>query len=127
MCNALIFGNVAILIQSFDSIGTRYRERMETINEFVRFHELPEVRRRRGRCCCPSAAHHHRKAGFYAAAQQESALLCCSLVASDTSPATAAAAAAAAGGRRAAAAATTRPWPSASGRTSSTCGTCTMG
>lgn len=44
VCNALIFSNIAILIQSFDSVGTRFRERMETINAFVKFHELPEAR-----------------------------------------------------------------------------------
>ena len=37
----LIFGNVALLIQSFDSVGTRFRERMEAVNAFIRFHELP--------------------------------------------------------------------------------------
>lgn len=38
---AVIFGNIAALIQSFDSNTAMYRERLKKINDFARYNELP--------------------------------------------------------------------------------------
>lgn len=38
---ATIFGSVAVLLQNFDRAGSRYRERMEAVAEFVNFFGIP--------------------------------------------------------------------------------------
>ena len=38
---ALIFGNIAQLIQKIDASGARYQQQLDKINEFARFHRLP--------------------------------------------------------------------------------------
>ena len=38
---AMIFGNIAQLIQKLDAAGVRYQEQIEKVDEFIRFHRLP--------------------------------------------------------------------------------------
>lgn len=38
---ALVFGNVAIMVQGLEGAGARYRERVQTLNEFIAFHAIP--------------------------------------------------------------------------------------
>lgn len=38
---AIIFGNVAVLVQRFDVENSRFRDKMQKINEFMTFHMLP--------------------------------------------------------------------------------------
>ena len=38
---ALVFGNVALLVQGFEGVRARYRERVAQLNEFIEQHELP--------------------------------------------------------------------------------------
>mmetsp|Transcript_16274 Transcript_16274/g.55407 ORF Transcript_16274/g.55407 Transcript_16274/m.55407 type:complete len:937 (-) Transcript_16274:8826-11636(-) len=47
--SAVIFGNVAVLISSFDAAYARYRERMDTVNEFITANSIPEHLRKRMR------------------------------------------------------------------------------
>jgi len=44
---ALVFGNVALLVQGFEGAGARYRERLQTLREFCAFHALPPPLARR--------------------------------------------------------------------------------
>ena len=38
---AMVFGNIAQLIQKIDASGMRYQQHLDKINEFARFHRLP--------------------------------------------------------------------------------------
>jgi len=38
---ALVFGNVALLVQGFEGAKARYRERLAALDEFIAFHSLP--------------------------------------------------------------------------------------
>jgi len=40
VCTAFIFGNVAVLIQSFDAANYRHQHVLDTLNEFLSFHDL---------------------------------------------------------------------------------------
>mmetsp|Transcript_44297 Transcript_44297/g.140960 ORF Transcript_44297/g.140960 Transcript_44297/m.140960 type:complete len:872 (+) Transcript_44297:215-2830(+) len=46
---AVIFGNVAVLISSFDAAYSRYRDRMDRVNEFIDNNEIPSELRDRMR------------------------------------------------------------------------------
>jgi hypothetical protein len=59
VCTALVFGNVALLVQGFDGGSARLRERLETLNEFIAAHEVPAplAARIRGAVAHAAAAH----------------------------------------------------------------------
>ena len=42
VCNAVVFGNIGALVLSSDQNGARYRQKVETINQIIRFYALPE-------------------------------------------------------------------------------------
>jgi CRP-like cAMP-binding protein len=66
VCTALVFGNVALLVQGFDGAGARLRERLATLNEFIARHEVPPPLAARIRAAAAHAAAAH--AGVDAAA-----------------------------------------------------------
>lgn len=42
VCNAVVFGNIGALVLSSDQNGARYRQKVETINQIIRFYALPD-------------------------------------------------------------------------------------
>jgi CRP-like cAMP-binding protein len=59
VCTALVFGNVALLVQGFDGAGARLRERLATLNEFIARHEVPPLLAGRIRAAAAHAAAAH--------------------------------------------------------------------
>lgn len=59
VCTALVFGNVALLVQGLDGAGARLRDRLDTLAEFASRHELPPALagRLRGALAHAAAAH----------------------------------------------------------------------
>mmetsp|Transcript_47158 Transcript_47158/g.121868 ORF Transcript_47158/g.121868 Transcript_47158/m.121868 type:complete len:900 (-) Transcript_47158:497-3196(-) len=51
---AFLFGNIGLLINKFDSEGHRYRDKMESINEFLKFHDIPSDLSNRVKACVDS-------------------------------------------------------------------------